>query len=136
MTPKREACDRAFALACPYSGGQDLVEEMVAVNYWPLGRRNPEFRIELVSLHIFGPAKGLPFPRFGLELKEGENPEDYVADVEGAREIVGRIYDKEYLARKATEGTMPRLNRVFEEIGVRHKEHTVPLEVLASIEDK
>ena len=26
----REACDRAFALACRYSGGRDLVEEMVA----------------------------------------------------------------------------------------------------------
>jgi hypothetical protein len=32
MTPKREACERAFALACRYSGGRDLVEEMVASN--------------------------------------------------------------------------------------------------------
>ena len=32
------ACDRAFALAYRYSGGRDLVEEMVAANYWPLGR--------------------------------------------------------------------------------------------------
>jgi hypothetical protein len=33
MMPEREACDRAFALACRYSGGQDLIEEMVASNY-------------------------------------------------------------------------------------------------------
>jgi hypothetical protein len=33
MTPVREACDRAFALACRYSGGRNLVEEMVASNY-------------------------------------------------------------------------------------------------------
>jgi hypothetical protein len=39
-TPKREACDKAFALACRYSGGQDLVEEMVACNFWPLRKSN------------------------------------------------------------------------------------------------
>jgi hypothetical protein len=32
-SPKREACDKAFALACCYFGGQDLVEEMVACNF-------------------------------------------------------------------------------------------------------
>ena len=32
MTPQREACDKAFALACRYSRGHDLVEEMVASN--------------------------------------------------------------------------------------------------------
>lgn len=74
MTPERKACDRAFALACQYSGGQDLVEEMVAADYWPLGKWNPEFRMEYVKLPVFGPAEGLPFPRFGLELKEGESP--------------------------------------------------------------
>ena len=35
----REACDKAFALACRYSGGHDFVEEMVAANCWPLGRK-------------------------------------------------------------------------------------------------
>jgi hypothetical protein len=33
VTPEREACDRAFALACCYSRGHDLIEEMVASNY-------------------------------------------------------------------------------------------------------
>ena len=28
----REACNKAFALACQYFGGHDLVEEMVAAN--------------------------------------------------------------------------------------------------------
>jgi hypothetical protein len=45
---ERRACDKAFALACRYSRGQDLVEEMVAENYWPLGRRNERFQIEMV----------------------------------------------------------------------------------------
>jgi len=47
-TIEREACDRAFALACRYSGGRDLVEEMVASNFWPLGKRSDAFHIEMV----------------------------------------------------------------------------------------
>jgi hypothetical protein len=55
---------------------------------------------------------------------------------EGAREIVGDISDKEFLARRAAEGMMPRLNRVFEELGIHHGEHKVPAKVLKLIEDK
>jgi hypothetical protein len=47
-TPERQACDKAFALACRYSRGRDLIEEMVTANFWPLGRRNDHFRIEMV----------------------------------------------------------------------------------------
>jgi hypothetical protein len=44
--------------------------------------------------------------------------------------------DREYLARRSIGGTMPRPNRVFEELGIHHEEHKVPLKVLASIEEK
>lgn len=40
-----EACDRAFAIACRYSRGRDLVEEMLASKCWPVGRKRPEMRI-------------------------------------------------------------------------------------------
>ena len=40
-TNGREAYDKAFALACRYSRGRDLVEEMVVANCWPLGRKMP-----------------------------------------------------------------------------------------------
>ena len=33
VSPTREACDQAFAAACRYSGGRDLVEEIMASNY-------------------------------------------------------------------------------------------------------
>jgi tRNA isopentenyl-2-thiomethyl-A-37 hydroxylase MiaE len=33
ITPHRQACDKAFALVCRYSGGRDLVEEMVATKF-------------------------------------------------------------------------------------------------------
>lgn len=33
LTTYRISCNKAFALACRYSGGRDLVEEMVAADY-------------------------------------------------------------------------------------------------------
>ena len=67
----RKACDRAFAATCRYSGGRDLVEEIMASNYWPLGKDNPAFRLEKVKVPIFGPKAGIPFSRFGRSLGEG-----------------------------------------------------------------
>jgi len=64
-----EACDRAFALACQYSGGHDLVEEMVVANCWPLRRNMPAMTIEMVSLPVFGEGIRVPFPCFGFEKK-------------------------------------------------------------------
>ena len=46
VSPMREACDKAFAAACRYSSGRDLVEEIMASNYWPLGKNNPAFQLE------------------------------------------------------------------------------------------
>ena len=61
MTPQREAYDKAFALACRYSRGHDLVEEMVASNCWPLGKSRPSFKIEVVNIPVYDLAKGVSF---------------------------------------------------------------------------
>lgn len=53
-----------------------------------------------------------------------------------AREIINEMSDKEYLARRVIAGTMPRLNHVFEELGIHHENHKVPMKVLKSLEDK
>ena len=96
MTPQREAYDKAFTLACRYSGGRDLIEEMVASNCWLLGKSRLLFKIEMVNILVYGLAEGVPFPRFGIELLEGESVEDFVSYVEeGAREIIGDISNRE-----------------------------------------
>jgi hypothetical protein len=41
---------------------------MVASNYGPLGKRNPEFTIEMVNVPIYVLVEGVPFPRFNHEL--------------------------------------------------------------------
>jgi len=137
MSEERKLCDRAFALACRYSGGRDLIEEMVASVFLLLGRRNEDFKIEMVQVLVFGPAKGLPFPRFKRELGEGKTKESFWADVEiCSRRIVGKMSEREYVARWTTRGTMPRFNRVFEEYVIHHEEYEVPAEVFAALEKK
>ena len=132
-----EACDRAFALSYHYSRGHDLVEEMVASKYWVLGRNRPAMRIEMVSLPLFGDGVGVLFPYFDVKRVEDMTADEYVTSVEeGAHDILGELSDNEYLARRAIGGTMPHLNHVFEELGMHHVEHKVPVKVLKSIEDK
>ena len=63
--------------------------------------------------------------------------DSFVADVEEATVgLVGKISEHEYTSRRAMAGTMPRLNRVFEEVRIVYREREVPAEVLASIEKK
>ena len=137
ITEERIACDKAFALACRYSGGRDLVKEMVASDFWPLGHRNEEFTIEMVQVPVFGPPKGIPFPQFNRGLPEDETKESFLDRVEAsARRIVGKISEKEYVQRKTKLGKMPRFNRVFEELGIKHDEYVVPPDMLLSLEKR
>jgi hypothetical protein len=113
------------------------VEEMVAAMFWPFGKSRPSFKVEMVHLPVYGPADGIPFPHFGIKLSEDETLEEFATAMEQeAREIIGDISDKEFLMRRSIAGTMPQLNRVFEELGIHHEEHKVPAKVLKSIEDK
>ena len=92
--------------------------------------------IEMVSLPVFGEGIRVPFPCFGFE-KEGCAAEKLVKSAEaGAREILGEMSNRDYLVCRAIAGTMPWLNRVFEEFGIYYEEHEVPVKVYKSIEDK
>jgi len=84
MSEEREACNKAFALAYRFSDGHELVEEMVASDFWPLGRKNEEFTIEVVQVPVFGPPEGIPFPRFNRGLLEDETEESFLDCVEAS----------------------------------------------------
>ena len=76
--------------------------EMVAANYWPIGRNRPAMTIEMVSLPIFGEGVGVLFLHFGFDKKEGRAAEKLVKSTEvGAREMLDEMSDREYLACRA-----------------------------------
>ena len=113
------------------------MEEITGSNYWPLGRDNPPFTLETVMVPVFGPEARIPFPHFGQSLAEGVTKEGFVSDVEEAAVgLVGKISEREYTSRRVMAGIMPRLNRVFEELGISYQERKVPTEVLSTIEKK
>lgn len=60
----RAACDAAFAKACCFSGGRDLVEEMAASNFWSLGKNRLEMRLVKMKRPVFGNVEGEFCPCF------------------------------------------------------------------------
>jgi hypothetical protein len=110
---------------------------MVASDFWPLGRKNEEFNIEMVQVPIFGPPEGIPFPRFGRALPEDETEESFLDHVEAStHRIVGKLSKREFVQRRTALGTMPRFNHVFEELGIKHDEYVIPSDVILSLEKK
>jgi hypothetical protein len=55
---------------------------MVASNFWPLGKRNEAFHIEMVQVLVFGPAEGLPFPLFDRVLPPDQDKKAFILEVE------------------------------------------------------
>ena len=54
---------------------------------------------------------------------EDETDKEFVSEVEqSATKILGEISEREYLSHRAIGGTMPRLNRVFEEMKVKYED--------------
>lgn len=116
---ERAACDAAFAKACRYSSGRDIVEEMVLSEFWPLGKYRPEMTLVKMKLLVFGSEDGEYVPCFKLRRAEDETDEEFVEAVEkSATLLLGDISEKEYLSRRA--------------IG----ERKVPEKVLRSVEAK
>ena len=106
---EQEACDVAFAVTCHYSEGRDLVEEMVATRFWPIGKDNrPKTTLEKLRFPVFEEEEeGVSSPCFGLKCKEGRTDAEIVGQVEAAAvEILGDISKCEYLARQAIRGTI------------------------------
>lgn len=74
---------------------------------------------------------------FFLARAEDETDEEFVTEVErSTSKILGEIFKKEYLSRRAIGGTMPQLNQVFEEMKVKYKDRRVPEKILKSVEEK
>ena len=72
---ERAACDTAFAKACRFSEGRDLVEEMVVSNFWPLGKHRPRMTLVRMKLPVFGSAEREFCPYFYLSHVEDETDE-------------------------------------------------------------
>jgi hypothetical protein len=59
----------------------------------------------------------VPFPKFGIKLREGQSAEDFMDEVEKrVNVIVGEYTMNEYKAYKALVKHRKKINRVFSEV--------------------
>jgi DNA-directed RNA polymerase subunit N (RpoN/RPB10) len=108
-------CESAFHLASTILGGCDIIEEFVAAEIWTISYGWAP--TEIVSFNVNWAAQEVPFPRFGLQLKEGQSADEFMDETENkVNSMIGESTMNEYKAYKNLVKHKRRINRVFSEI--------------------
>jgi uncharacterized protein YktA (UPF0223 family) len=108
-------CENAFFLASMILGGHDVVEEFVAAETWPISHGWAP--AEIVTFNVNWATQEVPFPRFGLQLKEGQTAEEFMDEIEKKVDaMIGESTMNEYKAYKNLVKHKKRINRVFSEV--------------------
>jgi hypothetical protein len=108
-------CESMFHLASTIVGGRDLIKEFVAANIWPISHCwAPR---EIVSFNVIWAAQEVPFPLFGLHLRNCQSAEDFMTEVEKkVNDMIGEYTMNQYKAYKNLVKHKKKINRVFSEI--------------------
>jgi hypothetical protein len=108
-------CVSMFHLASTIVGGRDLIKEFVAANIWPISHEwAPR---EIVNFNVNWATQEVPFPLFSLHLRDGQNAEDFMVEVEKkVNDMIGDYIMNEYKAYKNLVKHKKRIHRVFSEI--------------------
>jgi hypothetical protein len=94
------SCENAFHLASTILGGRDIVAEFVAARIWPISYGwAPN---EIVHFNVNWAAQEVPFPKFGIELRDGQSADDFMLDIEKRVNLmIGEYTMNEYKAYKS-----------------------------------
>jgi hypothetical protein len=108
-------CESAFHLAGTILSGRDIIEKFVAAEIWPISYGWAP--TEIVSFNVNWATQEIPFPRFGLQLKEGQSGEEFMDEIEKkVNAMIGEYTMNEYKAYKNLVKNKRRINRVFSEV--------------------
>jgi hypothetical protein len=109
------SCENAFHLASTILGGRDIVEEFVAARIWPISYGwAPN---EIMHFNVNWASQEVPFPKFGITLREGQSADAFMLDVEKRVNLmIGEYTMNEYKAYKALVKHKRKINRVFSEV--------------------
>jgi hypothetical protein len=109
------SCENAFHLASTILGCRDIIEEFVAARIWPISYGWAP--TEIVNFNVNWATQEVPFPKFGIQLRDGQSTSDFMLEVERrANLMVGEYTMNEYKAYKALVKHKWRINRVFSEV--------------------
>jgi hypothetical protein len=103
-------CESAFHLASTILGGRDIIEEFVAARIWPISSGwSP---IEIVYFNVNWAAQEVPFPKFGIKLREDQSADAFMIEIEKrVKVMIGEYTMNEYKAYKALVKHKKRINR-------------------------
>jgi hypothetical protein len=72
-------CESAFHLASTILGGRDIIEEFVAARIWPISSGSAP--IEIVYFNVSWVARQVPFPKFGIKLRENQSADAFMIEI-------------------------------------------------------
>jgi hypothetical protein len=108
-------CENAFHLASTIIGGCNIVEKFVATHISPIFYGWAP--IEIAHFNVNWAAQQVPFPKFGIKLREGQSAEDFMLEIERRVTLmIGEYTMNEYKAYKALVKHKRKINRVFSEV--------------------
>jgi hypothetical protein len=107
--------ENAFHLASTILGGRDIIEEFVAARICQISYGWAP--TEIVNFNVNWAAQEIPFPKFGLQLREGQSADDFMLEIERRVNLmIGEYTMNEYKAYKNLVKHKKRINRVFSEV--------------------
>jgi hypothetical protein len=103
------SCENAFHLASTILGGRDIIEEFVAVRIWPIS--HGWALTQIVNFNVNWAAQEVPFPKFGIQLRDGQSADDFMLEIKRRVNLmIGEYTMKEYKAYKALVKYKRRIN--------------------------
>jgi hypothetical protein len=107
--------ENVFHLASTILGGRDIVEEFTAARIWPISYGWAP--TEIVNFNVNWAAQEVPFPKFGLQLRDDQSADDFMLEIERRVNLmIGEYTMNEYNAYKNLVKHKKWINRVFSEI--------------------
>jgi hypothetical protein len=92
-------CENAFHLASTILGGRDIVEEFTAARIWLISYGWAP--TEIVNFNVNWAAQEVPFPKFGLQLRDGQSADDFMLKNKRRVDLmIGEYTMNEYKAYK------------------------------------
>jgi hypothetical protein len=75
------SCENAFHLASTILGGCDIIEEFVPARIWPISYGWAP--TEIVNFNVNWAAQEVPFPKFDIQLSNGQSANDFMLESKG-----------------------------------------------------
>jgi hypothetical protein len=109
------SCENAFHLASTILGGRDIIEEFVTARIWPISYGWAP--TEIVNLNVNWTAQEVPFPKFSLQLRDGQSADDFMLEIKRRVNLmIGEYTMNEYKAYQNLVKHKKRINQVFSEV--------------------